>query len=193
MNIKLIFTEPLLGTCPGNKDVATEFILSKRPEGIADDEAAAMVSNEQAVENASTIFARTSDGGLILWDYQIKGFFKDACSMMKRVPGSLSLKLKAHKKVIDGLVFIKPRQIPISVIGKVEILERPLRAQTAQGERMALARSEMIAAGSSIEFEIIILDPGLGESIGEWLDYGALRGLGQWRNASYGRFNYEMQ
>jgi hypothetical protein len=27
----------------------------------------------------------------------------------------------------------------------------------------------------------------------EWLDYGALRGLGQWRNAGYGAFTYEVQ
>lgn len=26
----------------------------------------------------------------------------------------------------------------------------------------------------------------------EWLDYGQLKGLGQWRNASWGRFRYEI-
>lgn len=26
----------------------------------------------------------------------------------------------------------------------------------------------------------------------EWLDYGKLRGLGQWRNSGKGRFTYEL-
>lgn len=26
----------------------------------------------------------------------------------------------------------------------------------------------------------------------EWLDYGKLRGLGQWRNSGKGRFTYEI-
>jgi len=192
MKVKLTFTEPLLGTCPGNKEVATEFVLSNRPDGIAEDENATLATNEEALEKQSTIFAKTPDGKPHLWDYQIKGFFKDACSMLNRVMPK-SAQLKAYKKVVDGLIFIKPRQIPIFVIGKMEILERPLRAQTAQGERIALSRSEMIAPGSNIEFEIILLDPKLEKPIVQWLDYGALRGLGQWRNASYGRFSYEVQ
>ena len=49
---------------------------------------------------------------------------------------------------IDGLIFIAPRQIPIKFDGEMGICQRPLRAQTAQGERVALASSESIPASS---------------------------------------------
>ena len=74
------------------------------------------------------------------------------------------------------------------------IIERPLRAQTAQGERVALAKSQTVPGGSVIEFDLRIVG---GNSIKEkllheWFKYGVLRGLGQWRNAGYGNFTYEM-
>ena len=110
--------------------------------------------------------------------------------MLRRVSKSDSSKLKAYKRIIDGLIFVEPRRIPIQVTGEVDILTRPLRAQTAQGERVALSRSEMIPAGSSITFKVMLLDDSLESALVEWLEYGKLRGLGQWRNGSYGRFDY---
>lgn len=75
---------------------------------------------------------------------------------------------------------------------KVGICERPLRAQTAQGERIALARSDTCPPGTVIEFDLVILG-GVSEALlREWLDYGALRGLGQWRNSGKGRFSHEL-
>jgi len=192
-----VFTEPLLGTLSGQPDIAKEYILTKYPgEGLATDEVEALPNPEESLGQASTKFARNKDGQPILWDYQIKGFFKDACAMLKRAAGDVgqhSRLLKAHKKVIDGCIFVYPRQIPIQVnLADLTWTERPLRAQTAQGERIALARSETIPAGSSIEFEVALLDPKLFEQVNEWLEYGAMRGLGQWRNGSYGRFAWEI-
>ena len=101
-------------------------------------------------------------------------------------------KLTAYKKVIDGLNFVQPRMIPIHVNGDITECQRPLRAQTAQGERVSLANSEQIPAGSTCEFEIVLLDDSHEKVVLEWLDYGALRGIGQWRNSSKGRFAYEI-
>lgn len=195
--IKLTFTEPLLGTLSGSPEIAKEFILTKYPgEGLAADETEALPDTAEELKQSSTLFARNKDGQPILWNYQIKGFFKDACAMLKRATGDFgkhSRLLKAHKKVIDGCIFVSPRQIPIQVdVSALTWTERPLRAQTAQGERIALARSETAPAGSSIEFEVALLDPKLFEQVHEWLDYGAMRGLGQWRNASYGSFCWEL-
>ena len=61
-----------------------------------------------------------------------------------------------------------------------------------QGERVSLANSEEIPEGSTIEFEIKLLDKSLYGVVLEWLDYGELRGLGQWRNSGKGRFTYEL-
>jgi len=146
--IELEFSEPLLATTAGNKDVATEFILSKRPEGPAADEAESLATTEEALEKASTVFMRDAKGKPFIWDYQVKGFFKDAAGMLNRAVPKEG-RLKAYKKVVDGLIFVKPRRIAIEMNGGgLTTIERPLRAQTAQGERVALARSEAVPAGS---------------------------------------------
>ena len=62
--------------------------------------------------------------------------------------------------------------IPIKVNGKIGDCQRPLRAQTAQGERVSLANSEEIPAGSTCEFEILLMDESLENAVLEWLDYG---------------------
>lgn len=188
--IELTFTEPLLATTAGDKELATEFILSKRPNGAADDEAEALRTDEETIEKSSTVFMRDERGRPYLWDYQVKGFFKDACGMLNRVLPATK-KLKAYKKVIDGLIFVKPRKITIETNGGgITIVERPLRAQTAQGERIALARSEAAPAGSRIRASLNMLDEDLWEAVKSWLDYGELRGLGQWRNSGMGRFTW---
>ena len=192
LNVKLTFTESILGTLPGNEEIYRDFIASKAPnEATEEEEVEAMGLNEQ-IEKAMTGFPRTEDGKPFLYDYQVKGFFKDACSMLARLKnGNESSKLKAYKKIIDGLIFPAPREIPIITDKPIGICQRPLRAQTAQGERIALAMSEEIPAGATIEFSIKCLDPAHIAAVKEWLDYGELRGIGQWRNASHGRFTWE--
>jgi len=192
LKVKLTFTESILGTLPGNEEIYRDFIASKAPnEATEEEEVEAMNLNEQ-IEKAMTGFPRTEDGKPFLYDYQIKGFFKDACSMLARLKnGNESCKLKAYKKIIDGLIFPAPREIPINTDKPIGICQRPLRAQTAQGERIALAMSEEIAAGATIEFFVKCLDAAHIPAVREWLDYGELRGIGQWRNASHGRFVWE--
>lgn len=71
-----------------------------------------------------------------------------------------------------------------------QLAQRPLRAQTAQGERVSLVNSEEIPAGRTCEFDVILLDDSHEKVVREWLDYGILRGIGQWRNSGKGRFTY---
>ncbi len=114
--------------------------------------------------------------------------------MLRRASGTRSSKVTAYKKVIDGLVFVTPRKIPLVLPEGAEmgVLERPLRAQTARGERVALARSDTCPPGTTLEFTVTVLGKVTKVLLSEWLDYGALRGLGQWRNGGYGRFEYEL-
>jgi hypothetical protein len=202
-DIELTFLEPLLGTTPLEEDVYTAFVGGKyEKEGrgpVSDilaeelDSVAVAAAMNDEIEKGTTGFHRLEDGTPMLYDYVIKGFFKDACGMLRRDGESSSSKLTAYKKVIDGMVFIQPRQIPIVVAGELGILERPLRAQTAQGERVALARSETVPVGSSIAFRVLTIGKAVPRTLlEEWLVYGQLRGLGQWRNAGYGRFEYEI-
>ena len=189
--IKITFTESLLGTVPLNKEIYREYIAGDRDPETLKQELSTLTVDE-AMERGTTGFHRL-EGSPAIYDYAIKGFFKDACGMMRRVADSESAKLQAFKKVIDGLVFVEPRLIPLEVAGEVGILERPLRAQTAQGERVSLARSQFCPAGTTMEFTVKVLAGVSEKLLREWLDYGALRGLGQWRNASWGRFECMMR
>ena len=190
MKVRLTLTEGLLGSASANPVLVREFIASKGPH--VEKEVEAIPDVDEEIQKATTVFPRTPDGLPFIYDYQIKGFFKDACSMLRRADDTLSKKLKAHKKVIDGVVFVFPRKILLNLPSELGVCERPLRAQTAQGERIALARSEEAPEGTVIEFEINMLNKSLAKLVREWLDYGVFRGLGQWRNSGKGRFEYEV-
>lgn len=147
---------------------------------------------DAVVEKGMTVFPRMEDGTPFLYDYQIKGFFKDTCGALRRVKGTRSADIKAYKKEIDRLIFPQPRCIPFSFDGEVGLCQRPLRAQTAQGERIALAISEEIPAGAKVEFSILMLNDDNVKLVKEWLDYGRLSGIGQWHNSGKGRFVWEL-
>jgi hypothetical protein len=185
----ITLTQPLLGTvAKGENAFATASKAQNATPG--DDE---METVPEPEERPSTGF-HMLDGKPILYDYMIKGYMKDACSMLKRVDGMQSGKIKAFKKIIDGLVFVQPRQITLDLHGQpFATLERPLRAQTPQGERVAIAKSDMVPAGSTLDFDIVCLGEVSEALLREWLDYGRFRGLGQWRNGGYGRFVYDLE
>lgn len=192
INIKLTYIDELLGTCSANPDIHAEFIASKAPDAQSRAEEVAAIGVAEAIDKAMTVFPRDEDGGPFLWDYQIKGFFKDSCGMLRRADNMKSKGLKAYKKEIDGLVFVFPRRIPLVLPegGQIGSCQRPLRASTAQGERVALANSETVPEGTTQAFSVTVLRDGLMPLVKEWLDYGALHGTGQWRNAGKGRFVY---
>lgn len=195
MHIKITFTEPLLGTASSDPSIHEHFIASKAPDALSREEEVAVYGSEEVIERGTTVFPRMEDGSPFLWDYQIKGFTKDACGMLRSVTGTKSSKVKAYKKWIDGLVFPEPRKIklvlPEGCDGHLETCERPLRASTAQGDRVALARSEMCPAGTTAEFHVKLFKDDLAPIVKEWFDYGAFRGIGQWRNSGMGRFEVE--
>ena len=193
LEAKLTFTEEVLGTSPNDEDIYRNFIGSKAPDAQTVEEEVAAMGADAVVEKGMTVFARDEDGKPCLYDYHIKGHFKDACSMLKKATGSLSKDIKAHKKMIDGLIFVNPRLIPLEIPeGKtMGVCQRPLRAQTAQGERVALAMSESVPAGTTCTIEVTCLTDEDIKYVREWLDYGAWRGIGQWRNSGCGRYKWE--
>lgn len=191
LKVRVTFTEELLGTANSDPKIHEDFIASKAPDALSRTEEIEALGVDEVVEKAMTIFPRDEEGNPIVWDYQIKGFFKDTCSALRKVSGTRSSKIKAYKKEIDGLIFPEPRKIKIHFDGELGNCQRPLRAQTMQGERVALANSETIPAGAYIEFSITCLSDDHIEVVKEWLDYGKYKGLGQWRNSGKGRFDWE--
>lgn len=197
MKVKITLNEEMLGMSPANADIYREYIAGKSPDAATIDEEVASIGVDAVEEKGITVFPRTEDGTPFLWDYQIKGFFKDTCQMLSKAGkagyegGKACATLKAYKKAIDGLLFVSPRKIPVILSGEIGFCSRPLRAMTMQGERVSLAKSETCPAGSTIEFEITCLDKNLEKMVIECLNYGSMRGLGQWRNSGKGVFTWE--
>lgn len=197
MKVKITLNEEMLGMSPANSDIYREYIASKSPDAVTIDEEVASIGVDAVEEKGITVFPRMEDGTPFLWDYQIKGFFKDTCQMLSKAGkagyegGKACAALKAYKKAIDGLLFVSPRKIPVILSGEIGFCSRPLRAMTMQGERVSLAKAETCPAGSTIEFEITCLDKNLEKMVIECLNYGSMRGLGQWRNSGKGVFTWE--
>jgi hypothetical protein len=199
MKIKLTFTEGLLGTASANPEVHAEFIASKSADADKAKEEARAIHAEELMEKSTTVFPRNADGAAMLWDYQIKGFLKEAVGVLLDFQepdmkvGKAKLSRWTFKKIVDNAVFVTPRAIPLQVPEGCELSRctRPLRADTMKGERVALATSEEAPRGTVIEFEITTLAPAMDGLIRKCLDYGALKGVGQWRNSGKGRFVWE--
>lgn len=188
---RITFFEEVLGLSSGNPEIHAEFIASKAPDAQSREEEIAALGVEAVEEKGMTIFPKLDDGTPFLWDYQIKGFLKNVCGLLRRVPGSESGKIKSYKKVLGGLLFVRPRCIPLMFEGEIGKCQRPLRAETAQGERIALASSETVPAGTVIEVEFASYLEELLPFIREALDYGSLNGISQWHNSGKGRFTWE--
>ena len=84
LHIKLTFTESMLGTSPADEKIYTRFIGGKAPDAATLPEEVAALGSDAVVERGTTVFPRDEDGKPFLYDYQVKGFFKDACSMLAR-------------------------------------------------------------------------------------------------------------
>lgn len=202
MKVRITFTDPVLGTKPADPEIHSRFVASKAPDAKTMEEEIAALGAEEVEERSKTIFYKLEDGTPYIEAYQIKGFMKEAVRTLKKVPGTKSSKLTAYLKKVDNFIFVTghmpnasdtiiPLYMPVDLDLTATDCQRPLRASTPQGERVALAHSEEAPAGTFIEFTVTcFLDSDL-DLVREWLDYGRLKGLGQWRNASRGRFTWE--
>ncbi len=180
VQIRLI--TPMLGTVPMDKTVYKSFIETKKPIENEEEETLSVEDREQ---RGWTGFHK-DEKGLFVFDYFIKGYLKNAGNVLKD-----ELKIKNLKSKISDLLFVGPRKIYLGKKKADGIIERPLRAQTMQGPRVTVVRSDSIEEGTIIKFEVSLLQ-GKGELkepiIKSLLEYGQLQGLGQFRNGGYGRF-----
>lgn len=192
ITVKLTFFEDVLGTSPNNADLLGTYIASKAPDAKTMQEEIEAIGEDAVKERGMTVFPKLEDGTPYIYDYQVKGFLKDTAAALKKVPGTVCSKVKAFKKEIDGLIFVSPRKSPYDLGGgEMGICQRPLRASTPMGERVSIACSETVPAGSSVTLTFLCLTEQMADLVREALDYGKLRGFGQWRNAGYGRFTWE--
>jgi hypothetical protein len=265
------FTEPILGSSSGNPDIHQEFVAARAATAAETKEEVAAIPKSpdevaEDIEKASTIFPCDEEGrGTFAWNYQARGFFKEATLALIELGQFTGLTKWTYKKAVDAFLFVKPRRIfllkpevkiadlpnnglwldhkAISVPdaqkwvhaalkwedgkdgkpGKFVIPdgqrtnERPLRAETMKGERVALARSQELPVGTQAVFAVDILTPddkGKDEDeeegddgkkkkvrrtnatitidhLFDCLHYGSLKGWGQWRGGGWGTIIWE--
>jgi hypothetical protein len=212
-DLEIELTECMLGTVPKNPKLYEDFILGKiKPEDLTSVQKEEIESVEKAEERGWTGFHRDRKGPFI-FDYMIKGFLKSAGEALRVQSGVTNLK---HK--ITTFAFVQPRKlyfdeesalndeelrdwlpnVKIDMLSpegekKMPELERPLRAQTMQGPRVTLARSDLLAPGTKIKCQIRLLKSEITEKILDFLlQYGEFQGLGQWRSGGFGQFKYTL-
>jgi len=186
-----VFTSDCLGTKPSDPYVHETFIAGKEREAMKDelDAEERALAELDALKKGRLIFHRDENGNPIIYDYMLKGFLKEAFRSLSRDPKNPCAKIKAFIKIIDGCIFTGPRQIPIHLpegVEKTGVCERALRAQTAMGERVALASSETVPEGSEFWFSVTTMIPGLDRALAECWEYAQFRFLGGWRNSGKG-------
>jgi hypothetical protein len=187
-DLKIKFITPVLGTQP-QKNIAVEF-LSKHYEEDIDLPEDELGTLEENLEKGTTAFHKLNEKP-ILYDYQVKGFIKEAGRVLNGLRDVRALRSK-----IDSLVFVEPRQILLMLPNGagIDFLERPLRAQTMQGPRVAIARSEMLPAGTEFSCQLKVYPGPISKLLLEdLLSYGFDKGIGQWRNGGYGRFEFDLK
>ena len=186
--LDIVFTAPLLGTQPGANTPASDFIRNKVKEenpnaNIADE----VPTLPEELEKGTTGFPRNAEGKPILFNYQVKGCFKNAGKILNG-----SHNFKGLESKITDLLTVIPRQIVINTDKPITFLERPLRAQTMQGPRVSLVRSEMIAEGATATCEIEVQETTKvnfpDELIMDLVSQIERAGFLQWRNSgTYGQ------
>jgi len=187
----------MLGTNSGDPDVHREFIASKSADAEKVKEELATLHAEELEEKSKTVFSRDAGGNPVIWDYQIRGFLKEAMTALLQLEekevriGKKKLSPYTCRGVVDSFIFVYPRMIKLSQGVGADCI-RPLRAETMRGERVSLATSETVPAGTTFECEIKMLSPALEPWIMAALEYGADKGLGQWRNSGKGSFSFEL-
>jgi hypothetical protein len=211
LKVKLTFTEETLGTSPGNREAMEDYIASRTADQAKRDEEIESIPESEQIEKASTVFPR-DETGLFAWDYQLRGMFKGAIYTLIEL-GDCALTKWAYKGAVDRFLFIEQRRVYYLAPDGQKIKvpagnnQRPLRATTMQGDRVALARSECLPPGTVMEFTVSLIRPdsdapkGKGkaspaslltmDTIRDCLDYGKLVGFSQWRGGGFGRFTWE--
>ena len=206
MKIRIYFIQDVLGTWANNKQLVTDFISNSATKKCVRTDTSLPVEEEinfcPEIEDPDmqelktmTVFPRDPHTGEpVMMGYQLKGFFKSAAKACRNRADSKSAKMTSFISKIDSDINIVSKFAIIhwGPDNRFHNLQRPLRAETAKGPRIALANSEVISAGAYFDMEISFPVDKYVDLIQEWLNYGYYVGLLQWRNAGYGRFMYQI-
>lgn len=198
--------EHMLATTSNNLGIFTAFqgVNAPTPARLAEEQAFLKhtlegqgVDPDQPPPPQQSIFMK-ENGHPYIMDYCMRGFFKEQFGLLKGIEElGLTTQLKAHKKFVDGFLCVTPRQLFLMRDGKkihqddLTLLKRSLRVETAQGPRTCLAESECASPGIYMKFTVWLGVASKKNLVDRALDYGIVKGTGQWRNGGYGRFRWK--
>lgn len=162
---------------------------------------------EELDEKGITCFFRDpmGSGKICIGSHMILGFLKAGAEAIcrrnisekgERKNGTMLSSISHSQSMINMHLGIFPEMIPASkdIVreedGSPKYYQRSLRAKTAQGDRVALAKSELLPKDTVFTFQIKLMTGSeiTEEHLKEILAYGELKGLGQWRNVGHGSF-----
>jgi len=203
-DVCLKLSQDMLATKP-NKNVYQKWLIDKQTkamakEGATADDIAAEVERlnkdlDHTIDDSDgsaakfTTFSR-DENGYYIESYMIKGYLKNAGQTLKQYGQQKQL-----KSLVSKYCFVGPDKIYVAPPDfKADKVERPLRAQTPMGERVSIAVSDSLPAGTEIKFKVKCLEGNVKQGLLETLfDYGEFQGLGQWRTSGvYGTFTYTL-
>jgi hypothetical protein len=151
-----------------------------------------------------TVFFRDKKGMPCIGDHMIKGFLKAAAEAIARTlpskKGTMLHSAAYTESIINQHVTTENQFISFDTDvvkneqGQVKYYERSLRAMTAQGPRVSIAKSEYVLAGAKLKFTLLVLQgsPLTLDALKKLFSYGRISGLGQNRNSGFGQFTAEI-
>lgn len=234
MHVRLTLIDKILGSSNANPEIHAEHIASKAETQAGGDEEVEAVKHatnkivaaarkpagmpgehmadgeaetvEDVISKGTTVFP-SDEIGIFAWDYQIRGFLKEAFSTQVDLGNPLVGEVSkwTYRKAVDSVLFVAPRRIYFrdpagDIVNYVPpIYSRPIRVTTMQGERVALVSSQVLPAGVTLDIQMLLLESqnpksktGIKRAIlPVLLNYGRLKGLGQWRSGSFGRITWK--
>lgn len=138
-------------------------------------------------------------------DHMIYGFLKAAAEAIGRTLPSRKAEvlhsisytqslINQHIRIREQFISFN-RDIRKNEDGSIHYAQRSLRAMTAQGPRVTLAKSEVVPAGAKLKFHLNVMANSkiTKDTLKTLFSYGEFTGLGQWRNAGNGMFSYELK
>lgn len=164
---------------------------------------------EYSLEGVTVFFWNKALKRPMIGDHMVYGFMKAAAeaivrtlpkseqkagTVMKSASYTQSL-INQHVRCEEEFITFD-KDIKRDERGRPLYLQRSLRAMTAQGPRVSLAKSEVVEAGAKLKFTLKVLEGSQlddDEVLKKIFDYGQMTGLGQWRNAGHGMFDYTMK
>lgn len=186
--VRWTLIEPVLGGVPKDPAVYQSYIASLAPaaEMGAEELATVPPAADVAEQRGWTGFHTDEAGQAFVYNYAILGYLRDAGNILKEQAGVKNLRSK-----LENFLYVLPRRIYLH--GEPGgVLERPLRAMTAMGPRVTLARSDTYSTGTTLDIHLRLL----GHKQLDWqlvatlLDLGELHGFGRWRTGGWGAFRW---